>query len=92
ARLKTLAPGDRLAAYVLAALVFSQVVIGGFVAGLKAGRAYNTWPLMDGRLVPDGYWRLEPWWANLTDNMATVQFNHRLAAYLIVAFAVWHAV
>ena len=91
-RLKTLTARDKTWASVLAVLVFSQVVIGGFVAGLKAGRAFNTWPLMDGKLVPDGFSRLEPWWLNLTENMATVQFNHRMAAYGIVALALWHAV
>ncbi|MEQ1694549.1 MAG: COX15/CtaA family protein [Hyphomicrobiaceae bacterium] len=90
-RLQTLTAGDLMWAKVLAVLVFSQVVIGGFVAGLKAGRAFNTWPLMDGKFIPDGFARLEPWWLNLTENMATVQFNHRMAAYAIVALALWHA-
>jgi cytochrome c oxidase assembly protein subunit 15 len=79
-------------AWVLAGLTFSQVAIGGFVAGLKAGRAYNTWPLMDGQVIPDGLWRMEPWWINLGENMTTVQFNHRLTAYVLVGLAVWHAV
>jgi heme a synthase len=91
-RVETLAPLQRSVAYGLALLVFSQVAIGGFVAGLKAGRAYNTWPLMDGQLIPDGILRLQPWWLNLSENMATVQFNHRLTAYLLVALALWHAV
>lgn len=91
-RLQTVGAADRMWAGVLAALVFSQVAIGGFVAGLKAGRAFNTWPLMDGKIIPDGFLRLEPWYLNLTENMATVQFNHRLAAYAIVALAVWHAI
>jgi heme a synthase len=90
--LKTLTPVQRTWAYGLAALVFSQVAIGGFVAGLKAGRAFNTWPSMDGRFIPDGFARLEPWWLNLTENMATVQFNHRMTAYLLVALVLWHAV
>ena len=90
--LATLSASHRIWAYALAALVFSQVAIGGFVAGLKAGRAYNTWPLMDGQFIPDGFLRLEPWWLNLTENMATVQFNHRLTAYLIAGLVLWHAV
>lgn len=90
-RLQTVGRVDRIWAHVLAAAVFSQVAIGGFVAGLKAGRAFNTWPLMDGTFIPDGFSRLEPWYLNLTENMATVQFNHRLAAYAIVGLAVWHA-
>jgi heme a synthase len=75
----------------LAVLVFVQVILGGFVAGLKAGRAFNTWPLMDGHVIPDGFARLTPWWLNLTENMATVQFNHRLLAYLVVALAIANA-
>jgi heme a synthase len=90
--LQTLSTGRRWAAYALAGLVFSQVAIGGFVAGLKAGRAYNTWPLMDGQIIPDGLWRLSPTWLNFTENMTMVQFNHRLTAYVLVAFALWHAV
>ena len=90
--LATLSASHRMWAYALAALVFSQVAIGGFVAGLKAGRAYNTWPLMDGQFIPDIYLQQTPWWANFTENIATVQFNHRLAAYLIAAVALWHAI
>jgi heme a synthase len=89
--LDTLTGPDRATALALAILVYSQVAIGGFVAGLKAGRAYNTWPLMDGQIIPDGIRRLDPWWLNLTENMTTVQFNHRLTAYLIVGLALWHA-
>jgi cytochrome c oxidase assembly protein subunit 15 len=91
-RLRTLTAAHRKWGIALAVLIFSQVAIGGFVAGLKAGRAFNTWPLMDGRFIPDGYLSLDPWWANFTETMATVQFNHRMTAYLIVALVIWHAV
>lgn len=91
-RLSTLTAGHSAWAVVLAILVFSQVAIGGFVAGLKAGRAYNTWPLMDGQLIPDGILVMSPWWINLSENIATVQFNHRMTAYVLVALAIWHAV
>ena len=60
-------------------LVALTVVAGGFVAGLRAGLAYNTFPLMDGRLVPEGYWAL-PGLRNLAENISAVQFNHRLMA------------
>ncbi|MBS0561897.1 MAG: COX15/CtaA family protein [Proteobacteria bacterium] len=56
------------------------MLAGGFVAGLHAGLDYNTFPLMDGRLIPDGYARLSPWARNLTENIAAVQFDHRLLA------------
>jgi cytochrome c oxidase assembly protein subunit 15 len=61
-------------------LLALTILAGGFVAGLHAGLAYNTFPLMDGRLVPAGYGALSPWWRNLTGNIPAVQFDHRLLA------------
>jgi cytochrome c oxidase assembly protein subunit 15 len=58
------------------------IVAGGFTAGLHAGLSYNTFPLMDGTLVPDGYARLNPLIRNMTENIAAVQFDHRLLATL----------
>ena len=83
----------RRGAYLLLALVLLQIALGGLVAGSKAGLTYNTWPLMDGRLVPplDGLFAVTPWIENFVDNVALVQFNHRLIAYLLVAAALWHA-
>ena len=78
----------------LAALIFLQILSGGLVAGLDAGFAYNTWPLMDGALVPAGLFAAGPWLANFIDNITLVQFNHRALAYLAVALAVvlwWRA-
>ena len=54
-----------------------MVLTGGFVAGIRAGFAYNTFPLMNGALVPPEILMLEPWWNNFFWNMATVQFDHR---------------
>ena len=62
------------------ALVPLTIVAGGFVAGTHAGLDYNTFPLMAGHFVPDGYARLEPVWRNFTENIAAVQFEHRLLA------------
>jgi cytochrome c oxidase assembly protein subunit 15 len=69
------------------------IASGGFVAGLKAGFAYNTFPLMDGHWIPRVMWLLDPWWHNLFENIATVQFNHRLLALLTLAgiLAIWLA-
>jgi cytochrome c oxidase assembly protein subunit 15 len=72
----------------------AAMLAGGFVAGIRAGFSYNTFPLMDGRLLPEGYLDLAPWWKNLTLNVASVQFNHRLLATLTALFtagAVWAA-
>jgi len=70
------------------------MLAGGFVAGLRAGLTYNTFPLMDGRLVPEGYLDLSPVWRNLVANIVAVQFNHRVLATLaglVAAGAVWAA-
>jgi cytochrome c oxidase assembly protein subunit 15 len=82
------------AAWGLLALVFLQIALGGLVAGSKAGLTYNTWPLMDGDLVPSAaaLFSTTPLVENFVDNVLLVQFNHRVAAYALVAFAVWHAV
>lgn len=74
---------------VLAVLV--QIYLGGLVAGLDAGLAYNTWPLMDGALVPGGLFVQQPWWINLFENPKTVQFVHRMWAYAVLALALWQA-
>jgi cytochrome c oxidase assembly protein subunit 15 len=84
-------PAFATAAGALLALVFVTALAGAFVAGIDGGRAYNTFPLMGGRLVPAGYGALEPWWRNPFENLAAVQFNHRLLGILCVlgAIAVW---
>lgn len=61
-------------------LILLTIASGGLVAGLKAGLAYNTFPLMDGRLLPEVMFPFEPWWRNFFDHVATVQFDHRLLA------------
>lgn len=71
------------------ALGLATILAGAFVAGLDAGLTYNTFPLMDGQLVPPGLWDLTPWWRNLFENVATVQFNHRLAAAATLLATLW---
>jgi heme a synthase len=77
----------------LTVLITTTIVSGGFVAGLKAGLAYNTFPLMGGRLVPEGMWLFEPAYRNLFDNLVTVQFDHRVLAItsLVAIVAYWVA-
>lgn len=75
--------GRQWLALLLAALVLLQIAAGGFVAGLDAGFGYNTWPLIDGAVVPKGLFVAEPWWRNMFENALTVQFNHRTLAYVI---------
>ncbi len=76
-------PGLRRWSYLVTGLIFVTVLSGGFVAGLKAGLAYNTFPLMNGQWVPEGMFTLEPQWKNLFENVTTVQFDHRLLATLL---------
>jgi heme a synthase len=83
-------PVHAAAAATILSLVFVQIVLGAFVAGLKAGNGYNTWPLMDGRLIPDGLGVMEPWYLNLFENALTVQFNHRIAAYILLVVTLCH--
>ena len=67
----------------IVALVFVQALLGSLVAGIHAGLAYNTFPLMNGRFVPPEILSLTPWYRNFADNMATVQFDHRMIAWLL---------
>ena len=82
-------PGLRRLAGRLAALVFLMVLAGGLVAGIRAGFAYNTFPLMNGHWVPPEILMLEPWYRNFTNNMATVQFDHRLLAAILALLVPW---
>jgi cytochrome c oxidase assembly protein subunit 15 len=81
----------RRSAEIVLALVSLTILAGGFVAGLNAGLTYNTFPLMDGSLVPAGYARLSPFTRNWFENVAAVQFDHRLLAMTTVAtvIALW---
>jgi cytochrome c oxidase assembly protein subunit 15 len=83
---------QRVFAGTIVIAIFIQIFLGALVAGLRAGRAYNTWPLMDGHFVPKVLMLLEPWWRNFVDNVATVQFQHRMMAYTILALAIAQAV
>ena len=74
--------GLKKAALFLFALVAITIVSGGFVAGLKAGFAYNTFPKMGDQWLPPAGWILQPGWRNLFENIATVQFDHRVLATL----------
>lgn len=73
-------------------LVLLQIAIGGFVAGLKAGLNYNTWPLMADAVIPRGLGMLSPWWLNFFENALTVQFVHRMVAYVLFGVTLVHCV
>lgn len=78
------------AAAAILALVFLQTILGAFVAGIRAGLIYNTWPLMAGAFVPDGLFAMKPVWHNFFESHLTVQFQHRMTAYLLLLCVVWH--
>jgi heme a synthase len=83
----------KITSVALMVLTFVQLYLGALVAGLRAGRVYNTWPDIDGALIPSAA-RLffeAPWWRNLFDNALTVQFEHRMTAYALFAISVLHA-
>jgi cytochrome c oxidase assembly protein subunit 15 len=69
-----------------------QIYLGGLVAGLDAGMAYNEWPLMEGSVIPTDLFIIDPAWRNLFENAKTVQFDHRLGAYVLFAAALWHMI
>lgn len=82
----------KLMACVTVIAIFIQIILGAFVAGLDAGLTYNTFPYMDGKFIPTGLWPNPdaPWYQNLLEDITTLQFTHRMAAYglslLIPAF------
>ena len=69
---------------VVLGVVLLMALSGGFVAGLRAGNAYNSFPLMNGQLVPAAAFMLEPWWRNFFWNVATVQLVHRAFFWLLL--------
>jgi cytochrome c oxidase assembly protein subunit 15 len=87
-------PRLKISAVVLLALTFVQLYLGALVAGLRAGKIYNTWPDIDGGFIPSAA-RLffdAPWWRNLFENTLTVQFEHRMVAYALFILAALHAI
>lgn len=88
-RRKTLRPDGWTVAFAVA--LYAQILLGALVAGADAGRAYSDWPTIGGRWIPDyaGYGSV---WAQFTENLAAVQFHHRVTGYAVAALAIWLAV
>ncbi len=72
-------------------LTFLQILLGALVAGIDAGRTFNDWPSMAGQFFPPAALDIEPVWRNFFENAGLVQFMHRIAGYVLLAFAllVW---
>lgn len=68
---------------IIVGMIIFTLLSGGFVAGTHAGFAFNTFPLMNGQLIPDGLFTQTPLWRNLFENIITIQFNHRLLATIL---------
>jgi heme a synthase len=85
--------GWRRAAEAVLVLAGLTIAAGGFVAGTRAGLTFNTFPLMDGSLVPAGYAQLRPFYMNWFENIAAIQFNHRALAMITFTaiIVVWAA-
>jgi len=83
-----------LTSRVLLGLVFLQLYFGALVAGLRAGKIYNTWPDIDGGFIPplDRLFFEQPWWRNFFDSTLTVQFTHRMIAYTLFTVALLHLI
>ncbi|MEM9437653.1 MAG: COX15/CtaA family protein [Pseudomonadota bacterium] len=75
--------------WVFTAVLFIQLLIGALVAGIDAGRAWNTWPDMNGQFFPDSAFDLEPTWRNFFENSGLVQFMHRMWGYFAFGFAIF---
>jgi heme a synthase len=82
----------KITSAVLVLMIFVQLYLGALVAGLRAGRLYNTWPEIDGGFIPSGarLWFETPGWRNLFENALTVQFEHRMTAYALFLLAMVH--
>jgi heme a synthase len=93
-RRETVGAFSKLMGVLLAFVTLKQIFLGGLVAGLRAGLTYNTWPLMDGAFVPpwEHLFKNAPWWMNFFDNITTVQFDHRMAAYFLLLLALVNAI
>jgi cytochrome c oxidase assembly protein subunit 15 len=83
---------SRKMAALIACMALFQIYLGALVAGLDAGLSYNTWPLMDGSFVPADLFIQQPAWLNLFENPKTVQFVHRIGAYVLFAFVLMHMI
>jgi len=78
----------RLGTVLVAALVV-QILLGALVAGIDAGRSYNTWPLMDGQVLPPHAFDLTPLWSNFFENAGLVQWMHRTVGYFLVLVGIF---
>jgi cytochrome c oxidase assembly protein subunit 15 len=89
--LNSVAQGLKRFSFTLSGLIFLMILSGGLVAGSRAGFAYPTFPLMGDSFIPPGLFNTDPAWLAIFEDITTIQFNHRIFAYvlftLILSFA-----
>ncbi len=73
---------------ILLILTFIQIILGAFMSGIRAGLSYNTWPLIDGEVIPDGLFAISIWYLNFFENPITIHFDHRMLAYILCAIII----
>ncbi len=73
-------------------LIIIMIISGAFVAGTRAGLGFNTFPLMNGHFIPDGLFSMSPFYLNFLENPVTIQFDHRIIAYVMMIYIpfVWY--
>ncbi|MEP4484006.1 MAG: COX15/CtaA family protein [Halioglobus sp.] len=76
----------------LVGLIFLMILSGGFVAGTNAGFSYPTWPKMGPSFIPEGLYNTTPFWLAMFEDVTTIQFNHRMFAYLLIVLITLFAV
>lgn len=84
----------KILTHITMTMLVLQILMGGLVAGLKAGFIFNTWPLMGDTFVPEHLLGYDPWYRSFLDSAVTTQFDHRIGAYILVilgAMLVWKA-
>jgi cytochrome c oxidase assembly protein subunit 15 len=69
-----------------AVIIVAMIISGAFVAGTRAGHGYNTFPLMNGYFFPPGLFDMSPFYLNFFENPTTIQFDHRMIAYLLMLY------
>ena len=90
----TISPGIKYYSWIVLLAVVAMIFTGGFMAGTKAGYAFNTFPKMYDQWIPDGLWAMQPPWRNLFENVVTVQFVHRCMAFFlcVLVLSFWYSI
>jgi len=86
---KVSAPGLKSMALALNIGLVLQLALGGFMSGKRAAINYPTWPKMADSWIPENLFLMTPWIKNFGENLATIQFSHRLLGYVLFFLILW---